>query len=72
MSFSLSRTSRHAASRVFAGACLAFAAFVLSVLPAHATVGIADQMLLGNPSGATADTDNHSHFLIQRTIYALD
>jgi endonuclease G len=30
------------------------------------------QMQLGNPSGATADTNNHSHYLIQRTIEAID
>jgi endonuclease G len=30
------------------------------------------QMQLGNPSGATADTNNHDHYLIQRTVEALD
>ncbi len=29
-------------------------------------------MQLGNPSGATADTNNHSNYLIQRPIEALD
>ena len=29
-------------------------------------------MQLGNPSGATANTNDHSHYLIQRTIEALD
>jgi endonuclease G len=30
------------------------------------------QMQLGNPSGATADPNNHSHYLIQRTVEAID
>src|ERR1035437_5560806 len=42
------------------------------VLPARATIGTAFQMLLGNPSNATADTNNHDHFLIQRTVEAID
>jgi len=29
-------------------------------------------MQLGNPSGATLDTNNHNHFLIQRTVQAID
>jgi endonuclease G len=29
-------------------------------------------MQLGNPSNATADTNNHDHYLIQRTVEALD
>ena len=72
MSFRPSRTSRHAASRVFASACLAFALLLVTADPAHATINVSLQLLLGNPSGATADTNNHSHFLIQRTIEALD
>jgi DNA/RNA endonuclease G (NUC1) len=39
---------------------------------AHAYIDINLQMQLGNPSGATADTNNHNHFLIQRTVEALD
>jgi uncharacterized repeat protein (TIGR01451 family) len=30
------------------------------------------QMQLGNPSGAIADTNNHNHYLIQRTVEAID
>ena len=30
------------------------------------------QMQLGNPSGATADTNNHQHYLIQRPVEAID
>jgi DNA/RNA endonuclease G (NUC1) len=29
-------------------------------------------MQLGNPSGATADTNNHEHYLIQRPVEAID
>ncbi len=29
-------------------------------------------MQLGNPSGATADTNNHDHYLVQRDVEALD
>src|SRR5215831_20230895 len=54
--------------------CL-FAGLSLLIFPPAAN-GIdndpALQMQLGNPSGATADTNNHVHYLIQRTIEALD
>src|SRR5262249_43560240 len=30
------------------------------------------QMQLGNPTGATADPNNHQHYLIQRTVEAID
>ncbi len=42
------------------------------VCRASAIIDAALQMQLGNPSGATADTNNHNHFLIQRTVQALD
>jgi endonuclease G len=38
----------------------------------HATTGSQSQMLLGNPSQATAETNNHDHYLIQRPVAALD
>src|SRR5664279_827792 len=44
----------------------------LAVLPADAIIEANLQMQLGNPSGATADTNNHDHFLIQRPVEALD
>ena len=37
-----------------------------------ASIGISLQMQLGNPSNATAETNNHAHFLIQRPVQALD
>ena len=39
---------------------------------ADATIGIALQMQLGNPSGATADANNHEHYLIERPVQAID
>ncbi len=41
-------------------------------LTVHARMGVEFQMPLGNPSAATADSNNHDHFLIQREIEALD
>ena len=51
--------------------------FHLSVLffvvcQANATIDVSLQMQLGNPSGATTDTNNHGHYLIQRTVEAID
>ena len=45
---------------------------LLAMCSAHATIDVTLQMQLGNPSGATADTNNHNHFLVQRTVEALD
>jgi endonuclease G len=42
------------------------------VLQVGATIGTSLQMQLGNPSGATADPNNHNHYLIQRTVESLD
>lgn len=57
----------------FATCCLALlSALFLSALPAGATIDTALQMQLGNPSNATADTNNHTHYLTQRTVEALD
>ncbi len=39
---------------------------------ARAVINASLQMQLGNPSGATADTNNHDHFLVQRAVEALD
>src|ERR1051326_3902047 len=52
-----------------------FTAVLVSIFTAvavHATIGAALQMQLGNPSSATTDPSNHTHFLIQRDQYALD
>ena len=45
---------------------------LLVVLRADAIIDVTLQMQLGNPSNASADTNNHDHYLIQRTIEALD
>lgn len=45
---------------------------LLAALRAEATVGVSFQMLLGNPSNATANTNDHNHYLIQRDIQAMD
>ncbi len=45
---------------------------LFAVFPAGAIIDAALQMQLGNPSGATADTNNHDHYLIQRPIEAID
>jgi hypothetical protein len=44
----------------------------LAMCSAHATIDVTLQMQLGNPSGATTDTNNHNHYLIQRTVEAID
>ncbi|HEY4415602.1 MAG TPA: DNA/RNA non-specific endonuclease [Verrucomicrobiae bacterium] len=40
--------------------------------PAQATIDATLQMQLGNPSNATTDPNNHDHYLIQRTVEAID
>src|ERR1035438_6222031 len=44
----------------------------VAVQQLHATIDASLQMQLGNPSGATGDTNNHAHYLIQRTVEAID
>ena len=39
---------------------------------ASAIIDVTLQMQLGNPSGAIVDTNNHAHYLIQRTVEAID
>ena len=39
---------------------------------AQAYIDATLQMQLGNPSGAIVDTNNHNHYLIQRTVEAID
>lgn len=48
------------------------AAFLFSVFHAEAYIDVTLQMQLGNPSGATADANNHDHYLVQRTVEAFD
>ena len=62
---------RKLARRLVMRAALVCLPFLLAA-PADATIGVAYQMLLGNPSNATADPNNHDHYLIQRDVEALD
>jgi DNA/RNA endonuclease G (NUC1) len=52
--------------------CAHSLAFLATAAALFATIGADLQMQLGNPSGATADTANHTRYLIQRAQYALD
>jgi endonuclease G len=54
------------------GLALGVAALLLSASQAVAIIDASLQMQLGNPTGATVDPTNHTHYLIQRTIEALD
>jgi len=58
--------------RIFVKFISSFIAVLFSAVVARATVDSTLQMQLGNPSNATSDTNNHSHFLIQRPIEAID
>ena len=56
---------------VLAAVLLGFLANFL-IFQAHAFIDASLQMQLGNPSGALADTNNHAHYLIQRSVESLD
>ena len=45
---------------------------IAGVFRASAYIDAALQMELGNPSNASSDTNNHDHYLIQRTVEAMD
>jgi uncharacterized repeat protein (TIGR01451 family) len=51
---------------------LSASAVFFALQPADAIININLQMQLGNPTGATADPNNHFHYLIQRTVEAID
>src|SRR5581483_1483407 len=51
---------------------IAAPAIFLFIGQAGATIDVTLQMQLGNPSNATADTNNHNHYLIQRPVEAMD
>ena len=59
--------ARHDSSRG-----LLFGVFLLAIAPTQASIGVVFQMVLGNPSNATAEINNRDHCLIQRTVGALD
>ncbi|MGA2242871.1 MAG: DNA/RNA non-specific endonuclease [Verrucomicrobiota bacterium] len=51
---------------------ICIATLLLSAALAEATTNVTSQMQLGNPSSASANTNNHDHYLIQRTVEAID
>ena len=52
--------------------CAVVLALLLGAFKAGAIVDASLQKQLGNPTGATADTNNHDHYLIERTVEAMD
>jgi DNA/RNA endonuclease G (NUC1) len=61
-----------ASERRFRGVLAGTFAFLAATTISQATIDSTLQLQLGNPSGATADSSNHSHFLLQRTVESLD
>ena len=51
---------------------MGLAALLFVSAEARATIDQSLQMQLGNPSGATVDSSNHNHYLLQRTVDAID
>ncbi len=68
MSTTLRKSLSHSQLSILASALV----LAIAVLPAGAIIDATLQMQLGNPSGTTADTNNHDHFLIQRPVEAMD
>ena len=54
------------------GVIVAALVVILPASTAFATIDASLQMQLGNPSGAIVDTNNHAHYLVQRTVEAID
>ncbi|MDB6057937.1 MAG: non-specific endonuclease [Verrucomicrobiales bacterium] len=63
---------RNLLSRTRAASGVAVFLLLCAALNVSAIINSSLQMQLGNPSGATADPANHSHYLIQRTVEAID
>ncbi len=59
-------------SSTILAAVISAAVLSLATFHAQAIIDASLQMQLGNPSGAAADTNNHDHYLIQRTVEAID
>ena len=66
------RSIRKSCVRALFPLALSAVVLLLPVLQAFAIIDATLQMQLGNPSGAISDTNNHSHYLIQRTVEAID
>lgn len=54
------------------GATLAGLVLISAAPLASAIIDAALQMQLGNPTGATVDSSNHNHYLLSRTVDAVD
>lgn len=67
-----SRPSLRVPQKVSLSAISLALALLTLPFPARAIVGVEYQLLLGNPSAASADTNNHDHYLIQRSVESLD
>ena len=52
--------------------CVSAVLLCCTAFQADAIIDASLQMQLGNPSNASADTNNHDHYLIQRTVEAID
>src|ERR1051326_7622425 len=65
-------TLRSSLTRNLFPVLVAVPALFFFVLRVDAIIGTSLQMQLGNPSSAATDTNNHDHYLIQRTVEALD
>ena len=54
------------------GSSFGVLAALLLPMDSNATISTSLQMQLGNPTGATVDPNNHSYYLLQRTVDAVD
>jgi hypothetical protein len=59
-------------SQLFWGCVVAACAVIFPASSAYATIDTSLQMQLGDPSGAIVDTNNHAHYLLQRSVEAID
>ena len=66
------RSIRESCARKLFPLAISAAALLLPIFQASAIIDATLQMQLGNPTGATADPSNHVHYLIQRTVEAID
>lgn len=64
--------SRKTASSKALAIRLVITCVLLLALGIQARIGVEFQMPLGNPSGATANSNNHEHYLSQRRVLAMD
>src|SRR5579871_6446601 len=67
-----SQTNQKPANANRIAVILALFALLFAPLQSRAYIDVTLQMQLGNPSGATNDPSNHNHYLITRTVEAMD